>query len=688
MEGSRAVVNMNSRKLWNSESLYAGFLGLYTVLLLVSAGRFTVDLSGGSEIYALFFLLPLPLIFGVTLRLMLCRLLEPARYLLAGFAIWLPAALSATYIRLFPMDDVSSMLLLLIHSASIGVSSGILYAFFFRLSPGHVWKTPYFLGLSLGTIGCFFPVVKIPFLPILLTAGGIPLYLLLFCMRGFNGWKKYPAEILLALLYLVLLPTTLLTPTDVPVRHMHNTLYGTYRETPAAQILKRYPYERLRSAWMTLQTDANPVDVLLYAPRGFRTIPAFVYLPTVGNVDVFFPDTASMESAFRQIPEIVLRRNSLSFYSGNPRSLLSGEKQYDLILIAPVQPFSIADAFLLSEDSVRKIKRRLKKNGVLALELPSPEMLAPVGLRYFSGNVEAALDLNFRSVLHAPDSYRLLLASDGPMLTPIPRELDLRVEKRFGRTIFPSGVMEVLAPFFSRQSFSLPSMKGIPAGDTDLRPILNTCRYASFFENPYGRFFQRTVDFLAPFSGWLLSGALLAYLVSRYFLSARMDRKMLYTSFENGVYAFGTSVLLCYLLQLQNGTLAVSYSVVLFPILFLGICSAFMMDFTSKQKKIISFFAILLPPASAALLLLSRESAMVLCFLFLLLTVFYAAVAQRAFCEKSGLSSPASGTLLTAFFCGGSLGILFAVLTLMPFSHLIAGALFLGATRIGRLRDA
>ena len=251
----------------------------------------------------------------------------------------------------------------------------------------------------------------------------------------------------------------------------------------------------------------------------------------------------------------LLRHLEMKTHAENPFFFLKKNRRcYDLILLCSANYDSLAFQHLYSIEMFRAIRESLDQDGVFAMRLLPPFHKNENADRILYSTVSKV----FSHILIADGMNRFLLASDR-QLTLSPEILDKRMgnfivsEKK---RLFPKNLFSVVGSLIQNHSLVIDGDKmNSKYVMTENDPLLLYSSWKNIpafkGENLMTKIYRFTVRHLIV----ILLMTVCFYLLTRYFMTNQLERKMLFRGFELGMFAFGTFAFFCILLQMRTGRL-------------------------------------------------------------------------------------------------------------------------------------
>lgn len=225
--------------------------------------------------------------------------------------------------------------------------------------------------------------------------------------------------------------------------------------------------------------------------------------------------------------------------------------RYDLIVLDAAESDTLAMQRFLSFEMFQLIRERLDRGGVFAMRLSSER--DEEADRILTSTVAAV----FSHVLVTGSKNRFLLASEEkPTLSA--DFLEERMVRFFaGRKLpVPQNLFAVAGKFLEKDSVVIDGKK-INSDDimTKRNPLLLYSKWKKLpFLKDSGIWEKTYLSFIRHLSVILLISAIL-YLILRYFMTDRLEKKIFFRSIELGGFTFGTVSFFCILYQIRVGTL-------------------------------------------------------------------------------------------------------------------------------------
>lgn len=132
-------------------------------------------------------------------------------------------------------------------------------------------------------------------------------------------------------------------------------------------------------------------------------------------------------------PELasVLEDKRIDLILKDPRKFLKeGKEKYDLVIINLPPPSTALINRLYTQEAFVEIKRILKTNGILAINLSLPTDYLSQESQNLATSINQTIKQEFNQILLLPEYSLLFLASNDPVLTTDPQLLIQRLEKR------------------------------------------------------------------------------------------------------------------------------------------------------------------------------------------------------------------------------------------------------------------
>jgi len=359
----------------------------------------------------------------------------------------------------------------------------------------------------------------------------------------------------------------------------------------------------------------------------------------------------------------------------------NGKEKYDLILFSVPDTHSLAGHRCFTLEMMRAVKKRLNPGGVFAMRLshlPGYPEEAVSGFRRITASTVSNV---FPHVLYTTGRNSILMASTGMSLTLSPDSLEKALEKCFSgkKHHIPSGLFFVAGPGFSKNAVRIDGNKTEQTVTTERSPklLIHSWRNLPFLTNL--KFLVQMYEFMIRHSSVILIFTLILYLVIRYFLTNRIDVKMLFFSFETGFFVFGTLSLLCFFFQIRTGELYLNMTT------FLGLFSlgALLGKCIKKTRMIFILFGFLPFAAYLSSVLENLISAFVIYLSIFLLGICFGN-AYDCFRKRSG-EEKLSVFLPVAALSGGAIGLFLVPCIFLPVYGILVCILLLFLTRFSRM---
>jgi hypothetical protein len=256
--------------------------------------------------------------------------------------------------------------------------------------------------------------------------------------------------------------------------------------------------------------------------------------------------------------------------------------------------------------------------------------------------------------------------------------------KKFIR--FPVGMMSIA---FSqseqkRESKAIESALDNAESNTDARPALpflyqgyRSRILSGDIENP--GVLVKILEWL--YKRWLPVTLLVIglYIAARFLLSRKMSRRLMFASFENGLYAMGAELLILFAYQTCCGTLYQDLAAAVGIFIGGAAIGAWSSGKNTKLRHFFMFSALVIPLLVLPTMNLPYYYAR---FLMLSMLALSGASVGAAYSEFNRRSSTKKGAgLWSAEMFGGAIGIIFIILFLLPAGGCLYAALILALLR-------
>ncbi len=382
-------------------------------------------------------------------------------------------------------------------------------------------------------------------------------------------------------------------------------------------------------------------------------------------------------------------------YFGDPREFLKNSGDYDIIFVGASEPSSGGANRFYTVEFFRQCKKKLNKNGILALRLKSSENFWSNLLDFRNNGIFTALKSVFKSLIILPGAVNMVMASDSPLIKK-PSLLIKRFEKRkiHARLVCP----RLIKYLYTNDRFGdikrrLSNTNAIVNSDT--HPVCYSYTLLIWLSRFFPSMINMDISFLfkniLSFKpGLIFIMAFWIFCVPIFLMAKNLmakKRKKSVSLLLVGLAGFSGMVLetmLIFHYQAKNGGLFQNLGILLMSFMLGMAMGSIGIHKISKRKdhKLLGIALVLgcaLVPGLMALIFAKGYETGLFAISFLLFTsgFFTSAVfAWASFKKNSGSENPIS-FLYGADLLGGCFGSVLACLILIPFPGMYASAIFL-----------
>ena len=700
----------------------AFFLGIFTLAVYTGLFRTVMSSTGGSEFILPAVAVPVMLIASLTSVLLLIPRKKrrgttfEILYLLCGYlltvfvlSLLLLICISSTVdIRknlIFPESDGLLLLIYLLTSAIAGASTGLVYGTFF--SRGALYEenekfiygtlSGFLTGAALIQLSSWFPFRGSFAYPVV--AGIVFFSAALVNGIGKLNWKRTGKGVLVCLFLFCM--ALFCAGIFLMVRHAPQRFFPRFLDSSVGKYefskygiffngKARKPYEyafdfdKMLVLVSSLQNNRSAQTVLLITNTGTFLASSMEMMPHIEKVDVLVPDAV----AAGMMSSVLFLENKTKVFAADPVEFLKKkQKKYDLVLIGISEIYSLGMHRYYMLETIQAAEKRMKSDGVFAMRLPNPPGYSAEAVKILRSAIAATVKKVFPNVVFTTGRTGILLASKENNLTFSPNILEKRLEKLTGgKKMTPSGLFYIVGNLLLSESRSADSGKEFQR--TETREFNPEIVRLSWRNNPFfsGKKFElplKLYDFILEHYISVLAGFFLIYLLLRYFLSFRLDVKMLFTSFENGFYTLGTFSLLLFLFQVKTGSLYANLPY-LIGIFSAGAISGGVLSGRIANTRIMHLAAGILPVVISLFSLLDSRVAFLSLFAASVVVGICSGYAYFDFRRKSG-NELFSVLIPPMTLFGASFGIFVIAALALPAGGLPAAVVLLCLTRISRI---
>lgn len=318
--------------------------------------------------------------------------------------------------------------------------------------------------------------------------------------------------------------------------------------------------DRLAVLMSGIQPDRKRIRVLLIC-GAFSGFPeAFASLPLTASLDLVIRDrkAAALATELDLLPP---ESPSFRLILDDPVHFVDRTfHTYDVIFVDPPLPQNLDAARFFSHEFYRDASKRLADDGVFVTTLPAPYGYTRESIAELHGIIAATMREVFPNVIFAPGAIQLAMGG-GRNLTSDLDTLDARAAALMGENdSFPEGLLVILHSQAEQLAQAQKIIGRSIVSESNRRfeasLLLNYWRrHPVFTDVAVTACLLRMLDFLLFYRCPLIGGALLLYLLARYFASVTVTRKCLFASLENGFFLGGLFTLSMILFQSAYGTL-------------------------------------------------------------------------------------------------------------------------------------
>ena len=700
----------------------AFFLGIFILLVYTELFRTVMSSTGGSEYILPAVAIPVMLIASLTsILLLIPRKTKRGAafeflYLLCGYlltvfvlSLLLLICVSSTVdIRrnlIFPESDGLLLLIYLLASAIAGASTGLVYGTFFSRGALYEENEKFIYGTLSGfvtgaaliqLISCFSfqgsfacPIAagiiflcialrnEIWKLNLKLMTKGVVVCLFLFCLAIFSAGvflivKHAPQRFFQRFL-------------DSSIGKYEFSEYGIFFNGKTRRLYEyAFDFDKMLILVSSLQNNRSGQKALLITNPGTSLAVSMEIMPHIEQVDALVPDAV----AAGMISSSLFPKNKIKMSTADPIEFLKRKpKKYDLVVIGISEIYSLGMHRYYMLETIQEAERKMKPDAVFAMRLPNPPGYSEEAVEILRAGIIATVKRVFRNVVFTTGRTGILIASNGNRLTLSPDILEKRLEKLTGgRKVAPSGLFYIVGNLLLAESGSADTGKEFQGSES--REFNPEVVRLSWRNNPLfsGKKFKlplKFYDFILKHWISVFAGLFFLYLLLRYFLSFRLDVKMLFTSFENGFYTLGTFSLLLFLFQVKTGTLYANLPY-LIGIFSAGAVSGGVLSGRVETTRIIHFVAGILPILISLCSLFSSQYAFLSLFASSVVVGICSGYAYFNFRRKSG-DSLFSVLIPPMTLFGASFGIFIVTALALPAGGLPVAVVLLCLSRISRI---
>ena len=700
----------------------AFFLGIFILLVYTELFRTVMSSTGGSEFILPAVAIPVMLIASLTsILLLIPRKAKRGAafeflYLLCGYLLTvfvlsllhLICVSSTMDIRrnlIFPESDGLLLLIYLLASAIAGASTGLVYGTFF--SRGALYEeqekfvygtlSGFLTGAALIQILSWFPFRESFVCPM---AGGI-VFLLAALINGIGKSNlKFTLRGVVVCLFLFSLAAfsagVFLMVKHAPQRFFSRFLnssigkyefseYGVFFNGKTRKLYEyAFDFDKMLVLVSSLQNNRSGQKALLITNPGTSLTVSMEIMPHIEKVDVLVPDAV----AAGVISSALFPKNKIRMSTADPIEFLKRKQtKYDLVVIGISDIYSLAMHRYYMLETIQAAGKKMRSDGVFAMRLPNPPGYSPEAVETLRRGMIATVKRVFPNVAYTTGRTGILVASSNSSLTFSPNVLEKRLEKLTGgRKVAPSGLFYIVGNLLLSESRRAESGKEVQG--TESREFNPEIVRLSWRNNPFfsGRKFEiplKLYDFMLKYYIPVLAGLFFLYLLLRYFLSFRLDVKMLFTSFENGFYTLGTFSLLLFLFQVKTGSLYANLPY-LIGIFSAGAISGGILSGRMENTRAMHLVAGILPVVISLFSLLDSRCAFLSLFASSVVIGICSGYAYFDFRRKSG-DGLFSVLIPPVTLFGASFGIFVIAALALPAGGLPAAVILLCLSRISRI---
>lgn len=700
----------------------AFFLGIFILSVYTELFRTVMSSTGGSE-----FIIPaiaVPVMFIASLTSILLLLPRKAKsdatfeficiltgYMLSVFALILVLLIcvsSTVDIRrnlILAGSDGLLLLIYLLASAIAGASTGLIYGTFFSRGASYEENEKFIYGTLSGFLTGAALVQAISWFAFqgsfIYPIAAAFIFLFVTLVNGTGKLKlKFMAKGLFLFLFFLFLTAfaagVFLIIRHSPQRFFYRSLdssigkyefneYGIFFNGKTRKLYEyAFDFDKMLVLVSSLQNNRSGQNALLITNAGTSLAVSMDIMPHIEKIDALVPDTVAAEVLLSSL----FPKNKVKMFVADPIEFLKKKKtKYDLVVIGISEIYSLGMHRYYMLETIRAAEKNMKPDGIFAMRLPNPPGYSRKAVEELRSGIVSTVKKVFRDVVFTTGRTGILVASNGASLTFSPNILEKRLEKLTGgRKVAPSGLFYIVGNMLLAESRKADIEKMGPGAETrELNPgiVRLSWRNNPFFSGKKFDIPLRIYDFILKNYVLFLAGVFLAYLLLRYFLSFRLDVKMLFTSFENGFYTLGTFSLLLFLFQIKTGSLYsnLPYMIGIFSA---GAISGGILSERIKSTRIMYLLSGVLPVAIFLFSLLDSRSAFLCLFAASVIVGICCGYAYFDFRKKSGdelfsvLIPP-----MTLFGC--SFGIFAVAALTLPAGGLLASVILLCLSRASRI---
>ncbi len=700
----------------------AFFLGIFILSVYTELFRTVMSSTGGSE-----FILPavaVPVILIASLTSILLLIPRKTRrgaafeflYLLCGYLLavfvlnllLLICVSSTVDIRrnlIFPESDGLLLLIYLLASAIAGASTGLIYGAFFSRGALYEENEKFIYGTLSGfltgaallqVISCFsfrgsffYPVIAggiflvvaladgIGKVNLKLTGKGVVVFLFLLCLAAFSAG-------------------VFLMVRHAPQRFFHRFLnssigkyefseYGIFLNGKTRRLYEyAFDFDKMLVLVSSLQNNRSGQKALLITSPGTSLTVSMEIMPHIESVDALVPDAV----AAGVISSALFPKNKIRMSTADPIEFLKRKRAgYDLVVIGISEIYSLGMHRYYMLETIQAAEKKMKPDAVFAMRLPNPPGYSPEAVERMRRGIIATVKRVFRNVVYTAGRTGILIASNSSNLTFSPNILEKRLEKLTGgRKVAPSGLFYIVGNMLLSESRNVGSGKefqGVETSEFHPEIVRLSWRNNPFFSGKKFEWPLKIYDFILKYYIAVLAGLFFVYLLLRYFLSFRLDVKMLFTSFENGFYALGTFSMLLFLFQVKTGSLYANLPY-LIGIFSAGAISGGILSGRMENTRIMHLTAGILPVLISLCSMLDSRGAFLSLFASSVVVGICCGYAYFDFRKKSG-DGLFSVLIPPMTLFGASFGIFVVAALALPAGGLMAAVILLCLSRVSRI---